>query len=86
MDISSLRNCNCKPFAVCMYIIDGNAHHFESIRYIGGKYHKQQHQKFSSHSSVQVLHYIFILYSYWMLYGLPHAMVVREQQYCILSN
>ena len=45
MDISSLRNCNCKPFAVCMYIIDGNAHHFESIIwYIGGKYHKQQHQ------------------------------------------
>lgn len=29
MDMSVLINCNCKPFEVCVYIIDGNAHHFQ---------------------------------------------------------
>jgi len=31
MDILVLRNCNGKPFEVCMYIIDSNEHHLKSL-------------------------------------------------------
>lgn len=29
MDILVLLNYNCKPFEKCVYIIDGDAHHFK---------------------------------------------------------
>lgn len=31
MDILVPLDCNCKPFGMSVYIIDGDAHHFKSI-------------------------------------------------------